>query len=48
MPWHGLFLLPRMSFFSLFQPSELLFVPQSPAHMALPFADEETRPERGS
>lgn len=48
VPLHGLFLLPRMSFCSPFQPSELLLVPQSAAHMALPFADEETRPERGS
>lgn len=37
---------PTMSFCSPFQPSELLLMPQSPAPMALPFADEETRPQR--
>lgn len=43
-----MFLLPRMSFLSSFQPSELLLIPQSPAHMAPPSVDGETRPERAS
>lgn len=46
-PQHGCsFCLGCLSLF--FWPSELLLIPQSPAHLAPLFADRETRPERGS